>query len=133
MGHHAHRRGLPVLRLADRSSQGVVVVGAMQRRKGAVAELEIVRLLKDRGLKAQRTAPLQAAGGVNDADVLGVEGHHIEVKRQERVCIDAWCAQAELAAKPTDTPCVVWRRSRQPWRVALPLEDFLDLVARASL
>lgn len=108
-------------------------MGAMERRKGAVAELEIVRLLKERGLKAQRTAPLQAAGGVNDADVLGVEGCHLEIKRQERVSIDAWCAQAELAANPTDIPCVVWRRSRQPWRVALPLEDYLDLVKAANL
>lgn len=108
-------------------------MGAMQRRKGATAEREIVALLKDRGLKAQRTAPLQAAGDVTDADVIGVEGCHLEIKRQERVQIDAWCAQAELASSPTDTPCVVWRRSRQPWRVALPLDDFLDLVKAANL
>ena len=108
-------------------------MGAMQRRKGAVAERELAALLRERGLKAQRTAPLQAAGGVNDADVIGVEGFHLECKRVEVVSIDKWCAQAELAAKPTDVPCVVWRRSRQPWRVALPLQDFLDLVERAAL
>lgn len=107
-------------------------MGAMERRKGAEGEREIVRILNSKGLKAQRTAPLQAAPGFGDADVLGVEGHHLEIKRQERVQIDAWCSQAELASKPTDTPCVVWRRSRQPWRVALPLDDFLDLVAAAS-
>lgn len=108
-------------------------MGAMQRRKGAVAEREVVNLLKERGLKAQRTAPLQAAGGVTDADVLGVEGCHLEIKRQERIEIDKWCAQVELASKPTDIPCVLWRRSQQPWRVALPLDDFLDLVAAARL
>lgn len=108
-------------------------MGAMSRRKGKTGELEVVNLLKDRGLKAQRTAPLQAAGGTTDADVLGVDGFHLEIKRCERVEIDKWHAQATLASKPTDTPCVVWRRSRQPWRVALPLEDFLDLVARAGL
>lgn len=108
-------------------------MGSMQRTKGAVAEREVVSILRAKGLKAQRTAQLQAASGSTDADVIGVEGHHLEVKRQEKVHIDAWCAQAELAAHPTDVPCVVWRRSRQPWRVALPLDDFLDLVARASL
>jgi len=109
-------------------------MGAMQRRKGAAGEREVVAALKGRGLRAQRTAPLQAGrDGSNDADVIGVEGCHLEIKRQERVQIDAWCAQAELAAKPTDVPCVVWRRSREKWRVALPLDDFLDLVERASL
>lgn len=108
-------------------------MGAMSRRKGKTGELEIVNLLKDRGLNAQRTAPLQAAGGTTDADVLGVEGCHLEVKRCERVEIDKWCAQVELATRPSDIPCVVWRRSRQRWRVALPLEDFLDLVKAASL
>lgn len=108
-------------------------MSAMSRRKGKTGELEVVNFLKERGLRAQRTAPLQAAGGTGDADVLGVEGCHLEVKRCERVEIDKWCAQVELASKPADIPCVVWRRSHQPWRVALPLEDFLDLVKAASL
>jgi Holliday junction resolvase len=108
-------------------------VSALSRRKGAVAEREIVTLLKDKGLKAQRTAPLQAAQGSSDPDVIGLPGVHLEVKRCERVEIDRWCAQAELAAKPTDIPAVTWRRTRQEWRVAMPLEDFLDLVARAAL
>lgn len=108
-------------------------MGALSRRKGKVGELEVVNLLKAHGLKAQRTAPLQAAAGSSDADVIGVEGVHLEVKRQERVEIDKWCAQAELAAKPTDVPAVVWRRNNQKWRVALPLEDFLQLLRSASL
>jgi Holliday junction resolvase len=107
--------------------------GLSSRRKGIAGELEVCAILRNHGLKAQRTAPLQAAGNVNDADVIGVEGMHLEIKRQERVQIDSWCAQAELAAKPTDVPCVVWRRSRERWRVALPLQDFLDLVERAAL
>jgi len=105
----------------------------MERRKGAQAERELVGILRAKGLKAQRTAQLQAASGSTDADIIGVEGHHLEVKRQERVQIDKWCAQAELAAHPTDVPCVAWRRSGQKWRVAMPLDDFLDLVARGSL
>lgn len=105
----------------------------MSRTKGANAEREVVSIARDHGLQAQRTAPLQAAQGHTDADVaLNVDGFHLEVRRRERVLIDAWCAQTELASG-TDVPCVVWRKSRQPWRVALPLADFLDLVRRASL
>lgn len=109
-------------------------MGSMSRRKGAVAEREIVHILEGKGLKAQRTAPLQAAPGTSeDADVIGVEGHYLEIRRRERVEIDKWCAETELAAPTTQVPCVVWRKTRQPWRVALPLDDFLDLVARAGL
>lgn len=108
--------------------------GAMARRKGAVAEREIVQILRDHGFQSRRTASMQAQIGAPEADVtFNVEGFHLEVKRQETVAIDKWCAQAAIAAKPTDTPCVIWRKSRQPWRVALPLDDFLELVRRASL
>lgn len=92
-----------------------------------------MQILQDHGFRAQRTAPLQAAQGSLDADVIGVEGHALEIKRCERVEIDKWCAQIETASKPTDVPCVVWRRSRQPWRIALPFEDFLALVKAANL
>ncbi len=107
-------------------------MGALSRTKGAEAEREICRLLNDAGLPAQRTAPLQAWGGSRDADVIGIPGVFLEIKRQERIEIDKWCAQAELASS-VDVPVVAWRRSRQPWRCALPLEDFLTLVKRASL
>ena len=107
-------------------------MGRSERQKGASGEREIVNLLKGRGLKAQRTAPLQASRDSSDADVLGVEGMWLEIKRRERVSIDAWCTEAEAACPASSTPCVVWRRSRQPWRVALSLDDFLDLVEAAS-
>lgn len=108
-------------------------MGAMQRRKGANGEREVVQILMANGFPAQRTAPLQAAQGSTDSDVLGIEGHALEIKRCERVEIDKWCAQIELASKPTDVPCVVWRRSRQPWRIAMPFDDFLALVKAANL
>lgn len=108
-------------------------MGRSSRTKGANGEREVVHILNARGFAAQRTAPLQAAKGSVDSDVLGVDGHALEVKRCERVEIDKWCAQIELASRPTDVPCVVWRRSRQPWRIAMPFDDFLDLVKAANL
>src|SRR4051812_26882968 len=117
-------------------------MGAMQRRKGATAEREIVAILRGRGMKAQRTAPLQTAavagllpGGISSADVTcdGLPGVHLEVKRAETIKIEAWCRQAEGDAKEGGSvPVVVWRRSGQPWRVTLPLEDFLDMHERKA-
>lgn len=102
----------------------------MQRRKGASAEREVVRLLRKHGFRAERTAPLQSGKVVDSSapDVTCVQGQHWEVKRQEIIKIEAWCRQAEADCGES-IPVVVWRRSNQPWRVTLPLEDYLDLLA----
>jgi Holliday junction resolvase len=107
-------------------------MGAMQRRKGAAGEREIVRICKEHGLKATRTASLQAAPGHEAADVaLDLGGFHLEVRRRERLSIIQWCADTEAAARPGEMPVVVFRPSRQPWRAALLLDDLLDLIAEA--
>ena len=105
----------------------------MQRRKGASAEREVVRLLRKRGFRAERTAPLQSGKVVDSSapDVTCVPGVHLEVKRQETIKIEAWCRQAE-ADCGENVPVVVWRRSNQPWRVTLPLEDYLDLLGKGQ-
>lgn len=108
-------------------------MGAMQRRKGANAEREVVKLLRQRGFKAQRTAQLQSGKVVDSTapDVTCVPGVHLEVKRQERILVEEWCRQAEGDCGE-NVPVVVWRRSAQPWRVTLPLSDYLDLLAKGS-
>ena len=106
-------------------------MGAMSRHKGARGELEVVRELQARGIDARRTAPMQAGGSRGDADVLSLPGVHIEVKRQERLCLDQWSRQAEADAPAGAMPVVAYRRSREPWRVALLLDDFLDLLQKA--
>lgn len=105
----------------------------MQRRKGAVAEREIAGILRSRGHDARRTGQAQSQNEAPDADVTcSLEGHHIESKRQERIEIEKWCKQAEDDAADGDVPVVVWRRSRQPWRVTLALDAYLDLYEKAN-
>jgi len=103
-------------------------VGKSQRAKGQAGEREIVTILTERGHHARRTAPLQtylgAAGGY--ADVTGLAGIHLEVKRQERLQMDEWSRQAE-AECGQNVPVVVYRRSREPWRVSMLLDDFLTI------
>jgi hypothetical protein len=100
----------------------------MSRTKGKVGELEVCRILRDHGLPAQRTAPLQAATATSDADVLSLPGYFLEVRRRERVSIVQWSREAEAAAPTGDAPVVLYRPSREPWRASLLLADLIPLL-----
>lgn len=104
-------------------------MGKSQREKGKAGEREIARLLRDMGFDAHRSA--QYAGGTEEsADVVGIPGIHIEVKRQETVRIHEWIAQAERDCGE-NVPCVFHRRSREPWYCTMPLIDFLQILQEA--
>lgn len=98
------------------------------RDKGKRGEREIVNYYKERGFETRRTAPLQAAGLCDAADVSGVAGFHIEVKRQEALNIWKALEQAERDAADGVIPTVHFRRNRSQWYVALPLEDFVRMI-----
>ncbi len=110
------------------------------RDKGKAGEREVVNILRGRGHTSRRTAPMQAARATlaaltgepelskQYADVDGLDGYHLEVKRCETLSLPAWTRQAEAdAAGSGNVPVVVYRQSRQPWRVSLTLDALLDL------
>lgn len=100
------------------------------KQKGKNGELEIAKMLRDMGFPARRTA--QYAGNTGEAaDVIGIEGIHIEVKRREKTDIHSWMAQAESECG-NDVPCVFHRRNRERWLCTLPLIDFLQIVKDAK-
>lgn len=103
------------------------------RDKGKRGEREIVAFYKERGFDARRTAPLQAAGLCDAADVSGVAGFHIEVKRQEALNIWKSLEQAERDAPDGVIPTVHFRRNRSEWYVALPLKDFARMIPVVSV
>ena len=105
--------------------------GKRSRNKGANGEVELVNLLKAKGIQAQRTAPLQAGRESTDADVLAFDGIYLEVKRRERLEMESWCKEAESQAGER-IPVIAWRRNNQPWRVSLLLTDFLELKLPAN-
>lgn len=93
---------------------------ANSRRKGADAEREFRDVLRSHGFFAERDGRL-------DADLAhDVPGVHFEVKRRERLEINEWISQAERDAGGK-TPVVAFRRSRQPWRVIVPADEYLRL------
>ncbi len=89
--------------------------------------MEVAKLAQAHGFRAQRVAPLQCAG-TDDPDVkVDIEGTWLEVKRRETLAIEAWSVEAEQTCPEGMSAVVVYRRSRQPWRASMLLEDFLLL------
>lgn len=115
------RAGLPFL-----------TVPRFSRDKGRRGEQEVVKLTETYGLRARRDAPLQAgrAGGA-DVTILAHPALHIEVKRDEKMSVDAMVRQAEADAKG-GTPIVFWRRNRRGWRADVPLTLFLELLSKVT-
>lgn len=100
-------------------------MGASQRRKGQVAEREVASILSDHlGVKITRKLGQARDSG----DDVQIGRYRLEVKRRERLAVDDWCAQVEACCGPQDVPVVVYRRSGQPWRVVLRLDDFIPLM-----
>lgn len=98
--------------------------GARSRRKGARGELELVKILQDKGFDVKRGMVFYG-----QSDVVGLEGIHIEVKRVEKLNVHKAMAQAveESKKKGDGIPVVMFRRSREPWHVLMFLDDWLPM------
>ena len=100
------------------------------RNKGKKGELEIAYILRDRGYDARRGQ--QYCGANGDADVVGVPGLHIEVKRTEACHPYKYIEQAENDANDDEIPVVFHRQSRKKWIAMLDMETFLKLYEMAQ-
>ncbi len=96
------------------------------KNKGASGERELANLLKDYGFEDARRGQ-QYCGANGDADVVGLEGVHIECKRVEKLNLDKAYEQAMNDAKEEEIPVVIHRKNRQEWKVTLSLDDFITL------
>lgn len=96
------------------------------RNKGASGERELAGILREYGYKARRG---QQFSGVNgDADVVGMDGYHIECKRVEKLNIDTAIDQSIRDARKNEIPIVCHRKNCKEWLVTLRLKDFLEVV-----
>jgi len=99
--------------------------GRGKRNKGAAGERELATLLTNElGFVVKRNLGQSRDG----ADDITIQHFRLEVKRQERLQIDAWSQQVEACAQPNEVPVVVYRRNGQPWRVCLLLDDFIPML-----
>jgi Holliday junction resolvase len=101
-------------------------MGKAEREKGKRGEREIARLLRDMGFDAHRTQ--QYCGNTGDAaDVIGIEGFHLEVKRCEVTKIHEWIRQSERDCGEK-VPIVLHRRNGEPWYATMPAIDLFQLI-----
>ena len=95
------------------------------RNKGANGERELANKLKEHGFDARRGQ--QYCGANGDADVTGLPGVHLEVKRTETLRLYDALAQAKRDAKPDEMPVVVHRKNNCEWVVIQPLDQWIEL------
>lgn len=99
--------------------------GRSARNKGATAERELARLLRDSyGYEVHRGKVFY-----RESDLVGLAGIHPEVKRVEKLNVSKAMKQAiEEAEKRQDgVPTVFHRRNNESWLVTMKLEDWIDL------
>lgn len=99
------------------------------RRKGKVGELEVVRLCKAEGYDVHRSAQFCGNNESGAADVVGLPGIHIEVKRVEHLNLDDALAQATRDAGKTtgNIPAVFHRKNGTGWKVTMGADDWFKL------
>lgn len=95
------------------------------RQKGARGERELASKLREHGFDARRGQQYSGANG--DADVVGLPGVHIEVKRAERFSLYDALAQSKRDARYDELPVVMHRKNNCEWVVVQPLDDWLEM------
>lgn len=99
-------------------------MGKASREKGKRGEREVAALLRQHGIEARRGQ--QYCGAAGDADVVGMDGFHIEVKRTERFDLYGALDQAKEDAREGETPIVFHRKNGKPWVVVMDAAEFLE-------
>lgn len=96
------------------------------QRKGAEGEKELVMILREAGYPVSRGGSM-TFGSI--ADIVGLPGVHIEVKRAERLNLSEAMKQAARDAQRfrDGAPAVFHRRSREAWQVTMFLIDWLEM------
>lgn len=105
--------------------------GRMARTKGARGERELAKFLRDRGYDAIRGR--QYSGSPDSPDVICKElPFHWEVKRVERLQLEAALKQAIEDAGEEQIPIVAHKKNRGEWVAILKLEDLMELIKESK-
>lgn len=95
------------------------------RRKGREAEREVERIIDARKtLEVDRSL----GGRKQPGGDIRLPGVAMEARRRERVSIVQWSREHEEKVPKHLIPAVAYRTNGEPWRVSIPLGDFLDLI-----
>ena len=102
--------------------------GKRSRDKGKRGELEFAALCREHGFDCRRTA--QYCGNTGQAaDVEGLPGIHVEVKRTEVLKAWDYMTQASHDAPLEKIPVVAWRKNNHRWLMIMEADDWFRLYA----
>lgn len=93
------------------------------KRKGSAGERELAKKLRTYGYDTRRS--VQYNGMQGEADIVGIDGLHIECKRCEQVRDEVFLQQAERDAKKNEIPVVMYRRNGEKWKANMRLDMFM--------
>ena len=113
-------------------TNGRLSLAINSRQKGARGEREVAKILRDAGFSGARRG-CQFSGANGDADVVGLDGVWLEIKRNERLNIYEAMEQAQRDAKGMDIPWVVHRKNNKPWLCTMTFEEAILLYRLAGL
>lgn len=100
-------------------------MGKFSRDKGKRGERELASLLRSYGYDAKRS--VQYCGANGDADVVGLDGIHIECKRVEHLNLYDAMAQAEHDKRDGEVSTVMHRKNNCEWLVSMRLVDWIEM------
>ena len=108
-------------------------MGSKSQRKGAAGERELAQILREYGYSCDRGGSLSFD---EVADITGLPGIHIEVKRVEKLNIHEAMAQAEHDAEAegkANMPIVDHRKNNTKWLVTMRAEDWFKLYSLSGI
>ena len=97
--------------------------------KGKRGEREFANLCKKYGFGDARRSQ-QYAGINNDADVVGLPGLHVEVKRVQALNIDKAIDQTIRDKADDELGIVAHRKNNRPWLVTMEFDDWMEIYKR---
>ena len=97
------------------------------KRKGKVGELEFCKKMKEYGYNVRRSAQYCGNAEEGQADVIGLDYIHCEIKRVERLDLYGAMYQSKRDAKGTKIPAVFHRKNKYKWLVSMELDDWIKL------
>lgn len=100
------------------------------RQKGARFERALAKKLREQGFEARRGQ--QYCGSNGDADVVGLDGIHIEAKAVEHLNLYAAMEQAIGDKKENEVPAVFHKKNNKPILVTMLFDDWIAMYKKAG-
>lgn len=97
------------------------------KHKGKAGELEFCKVMREYGYDLKRSVQYNGKAEKGQADVLGLDFIHCEIKRVEKLNIGEAIEQAMRDSKNNQLPTVFHRKNRGRWLATMPLDSWIQL------